>query len=30
MHIKKLRLHGFKSYKDTEVELCSGTSIVGA
>jgi hypothetical protein len=30
MHIKKLRLNGFKSYKETEVELCSGTNIVGS
>ena len=30
MHIKKLTISGFKSYKNTVVELSPQTSIIGA
>ena len=30
MHVKRVVLSGFKSYKNTTVELCPGTNIVGA
>ena len=29
MHIKRIVLNGFKSYKNTTVDLCPGTNVVG-